>query len=232
MKRIALIALVAIILQCIGLTAYAEGGNSHPFKAITENSINYIKKVERNPKLQSDKALFRDFHQRQVSLLNELCRTKIPASIDAKTGFELISNHGEIVQANEAGLYREKVEIYINFELKIANTEKAFANNKLMAVFYNEKGNAVFSEALQEDIDLIELVDTVPAASVSNPYKIGDKLSRKLGFVYKIYAAKLYTNVKKVVIKTADYNLIWKLRKTNEAQEKKEQTRVKYLLKR
>lgn len=229
-------------LICVVLVACGSGIKKYPFKAVAENIVDYLESVINKPELANDEDFNEDFRDKQETLLKKMQGTSIGTTIDDGIGYEVIDNKGNIICAQEGGWARDKVEVFINFELKIKDAKTAFENNDLMVVFYDDQDNAAYVESLgaaieenaKVDVDTIAVVDTmavadsgIDAEQFSLPFKDGDIVTKGVRVYFKVFSAKTFVNITKAVIKKYEYSLYREINNSYEEKIEEERYRIK-----
>lgn len=197
-------------------------GEPYPLKDATSNIAKYIQSVKKDPKLQNDKAYYKDFQKRQAALNEALLGKTIKVEIKKGLGFELVSNEAQMGKGLEM---MDRTTIPINVDLKVANADIAFKTGSLMVMMYDDKGAVVgvaFLEKEQSltsftmDDQLIEVSDG--DATPKNPFTNGEVLKKGFRIEYHAFTAYRYSNITKVVITDSKSNNAWfqKIKKIND----------------
>lgn len=205
-----ILTLINAVILCVGLAACGNGIKQYPFKAVAENIVEFVESVVNKPDLKNDETFNKDFRDKQESLLKKMVGTAIATTIDEGLGFELIGEKGDIINTKEGGWAREKVEILINFDLKIKDSQTALNNNALMVVFYDDKDNAVYVEHLQ-----------------TPPSKNSDIINRRVRVYFKVFSAKPFVSITKAIIKKYNSELYRAINQSYEEKTEEERLRIK-----
>lgn len=211
MKKIFLTMMAAALLV-VGLTA-CGGKDKYPFEDLASLYSEIYEAYQNDPDLFANESKAKAFEDKRQELCKNMCGKHITAEVEEGLGFELVSGEAEM---GECRISFNDLSIPVNFNLKVIDANAALENvEKLMAVLYDDEGNAVYSKTYitapspllkkdesPEDDYISEVIDSVV---VAQEYNNGQILKKGFPVYLKSFQILLMAKVSKLVIEREDY---------------------------